>query len=165
MQLFFWRQPGETAESTASDAVRDWLSEDEWQAAVQQIAKRPIDFNGPERRSKDTPRHAVIRRCLLRVERRGEVLGMLLVRSRNLSSTGMCVLHGGRVPRHSKATVIIEADGQAGVTTGTIIWCKRAKGVAARAVHEIGVQFDAQIDVSAFVGAEERTLDQDMRVA
>lgn len=146
MQL--WRK---TPDPSGVETLRDWLSEQQWQAAVKQIEKRTIDLNGPERRDRRAPRHQAIARCLLRVERRGSVLGMLLVRSRNLSSTGMCVVHGGRIPRRARATVVLEADDKTGlITTGTIVWCKAVRGVRPLA-HEIGIQFDAPVDVSAFI--------------
>lgn len=148
--MWFWRKGGD---NDSASAVRDWLSEEEWQAAIAQVQKRPLDFNGRERR--DDQRIETITRCLLRVERRGGVLGMLLVRTRNLSSTGMCVVHGGRVPRHCKATIVIQTeDGRGIITTGKTRWCKRIAGDTL--AHEIGVEFDAPIDVSAFVPGEAR---------
>ena len=147
--MWFWRK---APDGHAIDTVRDWLSEDEWQQALQEVRRRPMDLTGRERR--DAARFDAITRCLLRVERRGSVLGMLLVRSRNLSSTGMCVIHGGRVPRRCVATVVIQgADGRGVITSGRTIWCKRVPGEKPVA-HEIGIAFDAAIDVSAFVPSE-----------
>lgn len=146
--MWFWPWPKREAEL---DTFRDWLSEDEWQAALEQVRKRPLDFNGRDRRAGDSPRHELIQRCLVRVERRGRVLGMLLVRTRNLSASGACVLHGGRVPRGAKATLVIQApDGTGVMTTGRIAWCRRAPGEQPRA-HEIGIAFDEPIEVGAFV--------------
>lgn len=144
----FWRK---TPKPEDVETFRDWLSQEQWQDAVREIQKRSLDLNGRERRDPHAPRHQAITRCLLRVERRGSVLGMLLVRSRNISSTGMCVVHGGRVPRRAKATIVIEAGEKTGlITTGRIVWCKPIKGARPLA-HEIGIEFDAPIDVSAFI--------------
>lgn len=143
------------------ETFRDWLSEEEWQQAVEQIRKRAMDFNGPERRDQDTRRHQAITRCLLRVERRGQVLGILLVRSRNLSRHGMCVVHGGRLPRRAQATIVIEADDGTGViTSGQVAWCKAVKGVRP-VVHEIGLEFDEPIDVDRFVDARRSHISAD----
>jgi hypothetical protein len=145
MSLWSWFRP-----QPAVDTLRDWLSEDEWQAAVAEARKRPMDFNGRERRDRGARRYQTIRRCLLRVERRGQVLGMLLVRTRNISATGACVIHGGRVPRHATATVVVQTgDGEGVITTGRVAWCKRLRGAGERA-HEIGIAFDAPIDASCF---------------
>lgn len=148
MWSWFWRQA-----ERPDDVVRDWLSEAEWQEAVDRIRKRPMNLNGEERRDDRAPRHETIRRCLLRVERpRKGVLGMLVVRTRNVSATGMCVVHGGHVPKRATATIVIEvADGSGLVTTGKIVWCRRIKELSTGA-HEIGIHFDQPIDVSPFIG-------------
>lgn len=145
--MWFWPWSKKQAQL---DTFRDWLSEDEWQEAIRQVSRRPLDFNGPERRAPEAPRFQAIHRCLLRVERRGQVLGVLLVRTRNLSSTGACVIHGGRIPRRAKATVVIQSsDGNGLITTGRVVWCKRVPAQKP-AAHEIGIQFDEPVDVSGF---------------
>lgn len=147
--MWFWRkkQGPEKLET-----YRDWLSEAEWQEAVERIRHRPMNFNGGERRDDRSPRYETIQRCLLRVERpRKGVLGMLLVRTRNISSTGMCVVHGGNVPRRCRATIVLESAGGGGlITEGTVVWCRKVRGCDAPA-HEIGIQFDQPVDVSGFI--------------
>ncbi len=151
--MWFWRK---RRGPEGVDTFRDWLSEAEWQEALARIRHRPMKLSGEERRDGRSPRYETIQRCLLRLERPGKgVLGMLLVRTRNISATGMCVVHGGNVPRRCVATVVVEVGGGSGlITRGKVVWCRKVRGCGVSA-HEIGIAFDEPIDVRGLAPVDE----------
>ncbi|MFG0327187.1 MAG: response regulator [Phycisphaerales bacterium JB037] len=73
---------------------------------------------------------------------------VLRVVCRNLSRGGMAVLHNAFVHPGTKcATVLNHARSGSTVITGEVVRCQHRGGT----VHELGVRFDREIDVRAFV--------------
>ncbi len=71
-----------------------------------------------------------------------------LVRPRNISSMGLAVLHGCWVYPGSACTAALKTiDGERVLVKGKIVRCCCVTG----RIHDVGVTFDAQIDLSNFV--------------
>jgi hypothetical protein len=75
----------------------------------------------------------------------------MIVASRNLSTSGIGILSEGFLHRGSKCVVaLIALDGQSTSVPGIVVHCRHIRG----RVHEVGVQFDAAIDVALFLKPE-----------
>jgi len=78
--------------------------------------------------------------------------------TRNLSATGISVLHGGFVYQDSECELMLRTvDGERVKIPGTVVHCRLVKG----RVHELGVRFDDQIDPSCFVGDDAKGTEPD----
>ena len=74
--------------------------------------------------------------------------GRFIVLSRNLSASGISLLHGGFVYANSRCEVILKTlDSEFLRAKGTVMHCRLVKG----RVHEIGVRFDKLIDPESFI--------------
>lgn len=78
----------------------------------------------------------------------------MIVTSRNLSTSGIGILSEGFLHRGSKCVVALTAlDGQSRSVPGTVVHCRHIRG----RVHEVGIQFDAAIDIALFLKPETNT--------
>ncbi len=83
----------------------------------------------------------------LEIQQPGGTMNTLRVVSRNLSRSGMSVLHTGFMHSRCKCTVRLTGiDGQVRPLSGTIARCTHRGG----RVHEIGIRFDKPIDSRTF---------------
>ncbi len=74
-----------------------------------------------------------------------------LVRARNLSSWGMGFLHGGFLYSGTPVRLVLQTlDNEPVIVSGTIVRCSHVRAH----VHDIGVRFDAEVDLSCFTPAK-----------
>jgi len=143
----------------ALNTLRHTLSEEQWVAALQ-VAKsqKGDDAPGQNQRDPDQPRHPAVRRCLLRVDRGDAAPGIYIVRSSDISTGGIRILHGGPVKPDTVCAVIIEStEDRSTIAGGVVAWCNPINDTDPPA-YEIGVRFHQPIDTSLYV---ERTDDEE----
>lgn len=137
----------------ALNTLRQTLSEDEWREALSVVkARRNGTARVEDRRDEDQPRHEVVRRCLLRVDRGDRAPGLYVCRTKDISGGGACLLHGGLIEPGSICCVIFETDaGPSLAVGGEIAWYDPIKGTSPTA-YEVGIRFYQPIDAERFVG-------------
>ena len=143
----------------ALNTLRHTLSEDQWEDALEHAkAKRKPNAVHAEQRDPNQLRHETVKRCLLRVAKDDGPPGIYLVRSVDISSGGIRVIHGGNIPPESICAVIIESvDDRSIAAGGVTAWCNPIKDTDPPA-FELGIRFHEPIDISPFTdstGAEE----------
>ena len=124
------------------------LSAKQTAALLQQIDEQAHTAVSHERRrSPRRPYQTASRLCvLLENEQRGKRTHALA--PRNLSRTGMSLLHGKFVYGGTNCVVGLRAlDGQVVPVRGKVIWCRLVTG----RVHELGVEFEEPIDLADFI--------------
>jgi hypothetical protein len=135
------------------DTLAHWLSEPQWRAAVDRIKQRARAYDGHDRRNRRQPRIDIISRCLIRLENPGRSPGIYIVRSRNISERGLCVIHATGINPWKRVTVAIETpSGNGVIVNGAVAWCQRIPGPEPSA-YEVGIEFDTPIDVTRFPDA------------
>lgn len=78
--------------------------------------------------------------------------------TRNISATGISVLHGGFVYAGGACTVTLSSLwGERETIKGTVVHCRLIRG----RVHELGIQFDRVIDTRCFVSGAQSVVDED----
>ena len=81
----------------------------------------------------------------------GGSVGAYLVMTRNLSAGGLSLIHGGYLHPGTKCRMLLSTvKGQKVVLGGKVRRCRHIKG----SLHEIGVQFNAQVAPEEFVPPE-----------
>jgi PilZ domain-containing protein len=153
-------KPKLTSATGALNTLRHSLSDDEWRdaldAAQSQHSQPPATR---EQRATDQPRHAAIRRCLLRVDRGDSAPGIYIVRSRDISTNGIRILHGGPIKPETSCCVIIESnDGTSIAAAGEVAWCNPVTGTDPPA-YELGIRFYEPIDANPFAQQDDDTQD------
>ncbi len=114
-----------------------------------------LDFTwGPEDRGHNPPRRGFVRwpfrreTIELRLRHPGGSLATIRVACRNLSRTGMSVLHGAYVHPGTACTVLVPHPGPgAAPLEGRVVRCTHRSGL----IHEVGIRFDRPIDVRRFI--------------
>jgi hypothetical protein len=143
-----------TGKASSSTNVQDilWLKPQEAAAILRAIEARTKDAVGQERRKsprvpyRATPRVAVI----IESEELGKRTFALI--PRNISRTGMSLLHGKFVCDGTPCVAGLKAlDGQLVPVRGKVTSCRLIAG----RIHEIGIQFEEPIDLDDFVPAGE----------
>jgi len=143
-----------TGKASSSTNVQDilWLKPQEAAEILRAIEARAKDAVGQERRKsprvpyRATPRVAVI----IESEEIGKRTFALI--PRNISRTGMSLLHGKFVYDGTPCVAGLKAlDGQLVPVRGKVMWCRLIAG----RIHEIGIQFEEPIDLDDFVPAGE----------
>jgi len=141
-------------QQTLDDTLTSYLTEHDWQAAVDRIQQDAQDPAAVvKERRRDTARYPRIMNCLLRVEFDGHV-GIHLVRSRNISRGGLSLLHGGVVPAEADCLVVIESEaGQGRLLRANVVRCRAVKDDRlTQQAYEIGLQFAEPLDDASVVG-------------
>lgn len=150
--------PQKPAKNTgALNTLRQSLSVEEWQKALASAKAKhtpgaPAASGAPELDRRDTKqtRHQVVRRCLLRIDRGEAAPGIYVVRSSDISSGGLRLIHGGAIDPDTICCVIIETEqGQSIAAGGVVAWCKPIDDTDPPA-YELGVRFYAPIDADIF---------------
>lgn len=144
----------------ALNTLHHSLTQEEWRNALEAAkAQRTDGKPETERRDPRQPRYQTIRRCLLRVDRGASPPGLYVVRSLDVSSGGIKLVHGGPLRVDSVCCVIIETTtGQSLAAGGAIAWCKPIKQTTPPA-YEMGIRFYEPIDASQFTGSSGRNED------
>lgn len=144
-------QPNPSRHTGALNTLRQTLSVDEWQQALQNAkAQRASGAPGLDRRDTQQTRHQAVRRCLLRVDRGESVPGIYVARSSDISSGGLRLIHGGAIDQDTVCCVIIETEqGQSLAAGGVVAWCNPIDDTDPPA-YELGIRFYQPIDASGF---------------
>lgn len=144
-------QPNQNPKTGALNTLRQTLTPDEWQRALENAkTQRASGAPGYDRRDPVQTRHKAVRRCLLRVDRGDAAPGIYVVRSSDISSGGLRLIHGGPIDRDTVCCVIIETEqGQSLAAGGAVSWCKPIDGTDPQA-YELGIRFYAPIDADIF---------------
>lgn len=83
----------------------------------------------------------------MRVTHPGESSEVFRVRPRNLSGTGLGLLHGGFLhPGSACEVMMISQDGDLVGVSGVVVRCRHVEG----RVHDIGIRFEEKLDLSMF---------------
>jgi PilZ domain len=153
-------KPAKPTGTGALNTLNHCLSAEQWRAALAAAtSQRSRAEPQHDQRAQGQPRHHAIRRCLLRVDRGGSAPGIYLVRSRDISHGGLCVIHGGPLKPDTLCCVIIESNaGQSLAAGGSVAWCNPVKGTDPPA-YELGIRFYEPIDASPFAGLDQDTHD------
>ena len=141
----------------ALNTLRQTLGADEWQQALETAkAQRASGTQGVsgvsdlDRRDTQQPRHQAVRRCLLRVDRGESAPGIYVVRSSDISSGGLRLIHGGAIPKDTVCCVIIETEqGRSLAAGGVVVWCNPIDDTDPPA-YELGIRFYQPIDAGGF---------------
>ncbi len=95
---------------------------------------------------------------IIDVEHPGGSTARYAVRSRNISTGGIGLLHGGYVYPDSSCEVLLpRLDGRWERIPARIAWARSVKGT----IHEVGVEFEEQVDIRNFVEEAELNANED----
>ncbi len=107
--------------------------------------------NGKERAHKRVQYRKQVK-LVIDVEHPGGSVARFAVRSRNISTGGMGLLHGGFIYANSFcSTMLPRLDGQWVRIPSRVAWAKPVKGT----IHEVGLQFEEKINIADFVDKSE----------
>jgi CheY-like chemotaxis protein len=85
---------------------------------------------------------------MVQIQHPGGTVAQFLVQPRDLSSEGMCFLHGGFLYNSTRCIVLMpNAEGKMTSVSGQVVRCRLLFG----RVHEIGMHFDEPLKLSNFV--------------
>lgn len=136
-------------------SLTDAQLSDLFDAAAQQAGVSGIageERERPERRS-PTERLAFRHRDIgLVVEHPGGGVGSYYICTRNLTSEGVGVVHGGYLHRGTRCKVLLPTIwGGEEPIRGRVSWCRLLSGM----IHEAGIHFDSPIDLWRFLEGED----------
>lgn len=127
------------------DALK--ISDQDHQAIVNELDRGAAAPGRELRRSKRIPFKAVTG-LILQVTHPGGTTVRFLVKPRNISSTGLSVMHGGFIHPGTKCSVPLkDLKGKATKVDGKVVSCRLIRG----RIHELGVKFDKEIAVQQYV--------------
>lgn len=137
---------------TAADPDAEGLdllpSEPEQQAILDDLDGQAKPVTGPDARQFPRVPYRRTAKFILQIENPGGSPAVSVVKSRNLSRTGIGFLHGQFVrPASACGITLLTIDGQWIRIWGTIVRCRRVSD----GVHEVGVKFNQPIDRTKFV--------------
>ena len=126
------------------------LSESDWQRLMDRLAaeQRPAVDADAERRRKDRTRHPFIKRAAMRVMHADGRNATHIVRTRNLSVSGVAVVHGGYLYDGTRCAVILQnRHGEGVALLATTVWARHLQGQS----HELGLRFDKTLELADFI--------------
>lgn len=131
------------------------LTDAQWVEMIDRLEKdrRREGPRGRDRRQKDSTRYPFNRRIALRLNHPGGGNDGFVVRTRNLSSGGIAIVHGGFL--HSGASchvAMARLDGQGVGIAAEATWCRLIGGKT----HEIGLRFTHSIAIGDFIEPMQR---------
>jgi len=86
------------------------------------------------------------------IEHPGGGVACLLMAARNLSASGMSLLHGGFLHKHTRCRVLLQQLSGSGIAVaGSVVAARLVRG----SLHEICVRFDRSIDVAEFMSPQQ----------
>lgn len=139
------RSHSQDEQSQYIDALK--MSDQDHQQLLSELDRGATTVGRDKRRSKRIPYRGV-RGLVLQVTHPGGTTVRFLVKPRNISKSGLSVLHGGFIhPGTPCATPLRNLRGQSTVIRGEVVSCRHIRG----RVHEIGIRFDQMIPVQQFV--------------
>ena len=122
-------------------------------AALDQIVEEldSGDVQKPPKEARGQPRLPFRPMLKAEVSHPGGSKVTTVVRARNLSASGLAFVHVGYIHRGTRCVVHLPQRGGGTIAVrGEIVRCSHVRGV----IHDFGLQFEAQIDVTPFVVAE-----------
>jgi len=127
------------------------LSASSYENLLSQLDNTAEEFIDPDQRRADRhpfPKSQGLPLKLIHAE--GEP-SWFIVRPRNLSESGIGVLHGGFVHPHTRCVIALRRlDGPPVTLEGQTVRCRHVAGC----IHEIGIQFDQPIDLAGYLPIE-----------
>ncbi len=135
----------------ALDILR--MSDQDHDAIVSELDRSAVASAGRDkRRSKRLP-YKNVKGLTLEVTHPGGSTVRFLVKPRNISRSGLSVLHGGFIHTNTPAVVPLRSlTGKPVLVSAKIVTCRHIRG----RIHELGIAFEKPIELSQFV------LDADM---
>ncbi len=138
-----------------SDYVK--LSSAEREELLQRLDGAATRPRGRSRRT-DTRLPFRIANVPILIAQPGKVFGRFLVVTRNISGGGLAFVHGSYVHPGTRCHITLpECDGGRAVLKGVTVSCRHVSGM----LHEVGLRFDARIDVRRFIADTKPTTDDD----
>lgn len=148
--------PCDPIESVFARTRDGQLSESQWRNAVERI----VATTDPELESRFAGRRVGGERyfrhasCMMRVVDADGAVGIHLVTTRNLSRTGLSVIHAQEIAVGATCVLALETPEGPGVVREALIeWCRAVevgRGGAAPA-FELGLRFEKDLDVTPFL--------------
>lgn len=140
--------------SQETDTTRLWVSDQQWLAILERVQRGEPALEAPVETAdcrRLHPRQSFECRCLLRLS---GTSGTFIVRSQDISAGGLRFVHGQPLRASTRCTIALQAENGPGrILSAVVAWCKEIEfydpGVEA---FEIGIKFDAAIDIRPFVG-------------
>jgi CheY-like chemotaxis protein len=122
---------------------------------LQALDRRGTNYQGLDRRG--SPRHPYRPGSVsIEIIHPGGSTGQFLDLTRNLSKTGISLLHGGFVYTGTKCIVNLRTiDNEELTAAGGVVRCQHIQGH----IHELGIHFDEPIDLTLFVEGIESNQD------
>lgn len=118
---------------------------------LNELDSRRASPNDNDRRIEQRLRFSQQALLFVQIRHPGGTAGNYLVRTRNLSRTGIGFLHGGFVYNGTSCTVALRTTDKTIVAIeGKVVRCNHVRGH----IHEIGVHFDKPIRLGQFLGRE-----------
>lgn len=75
-----------------------------------------------------------------------------LAQARNLSATGLAVIHTGYIHAGSRCRVVLHSRANESVSVkGRVVRCRHLAGI----IHELGIHYDMPIDIESFTGSND----------
>ena len=138
----------------ARQTLAGYLTEADWDAALQRIEQQPAPRVEQNRR---VGRERIPRRlnCLIRLGDDKAPPGIHLVRTRNISSGGLSIVHGSPLDLDTPLVVAIEAAaGQGLIQRACVVWTRpiNTSDPTEPPAYEMGLKFDRDIFVDQFLG-------------
>lgn len=135
------------------DSTRLWVSDQQWLAILERVQRgRPVVFDEQDDDCRRLhPRTTYKCRCLLRLS---GLSGTFIVRSRNISSGGLCFVHGQPLRPSTRCTIALQPDhGPGRILSAVVAWCKEIEFPDPDVEgYEVGLKFDEPVDTRQFVG-------------
>lgn len=128
------------------DALR--LSAQDQQSLVTEMDRGARTTPGIDKRKSKRLPYASVQGLILQVTHPGGTTVRFMVKPRNLSRTGLSVLHGGFIhPGTPCVTPLRDLRGEPKPVRGTVVACRHVRG----RVHELGIEFDGPIPIHEYV--------------
>jgi hypothetical protein len=129
------------------------ISKSEWRAILTQLERDAQDPTGRDKRRDQRKRYRAMMTLLIKMLHPGGTRITYLVRTRNLSNTGLGFLHGGYLHSGTRCTLALTAlDGTPCPISGKIVRCRHLQGK----VHEVGIRFERPINLEEYTTPTDR---------
>ena len=130
----------------ALDILR--MSDQDHDALVSELDRSAIDSPARDKRRNKRLPYRSTRGLTLEVTHPGGSTMRFVVKPRNISRTGLSVLHGGFIHTHTQCVIPLRSlTGKPALIRGRIVTCRHIRG----RVHELGIEFDQAIVLAQFV--------------
>ena len=124
------------------------ISANEWDTVLSRLEQEKRSQFSDEKRSEERFLYRNILGLIMEIPESTGDIANYLVKSRNLSRTGLSLLHGQAIPIGTHCMVtLVKSNYSQDRCHGNVIRCRQIEGC----VHEIGLQFDRPIDLSAYL--------------